>query len=239
MKKYFLHNGTESSGPFDFEELKAKKITLKTPVWFDGMEKWKFAGEIPELDSVFNVSPPTFQHITEVSEQPKAGNKPQKRQILGLSKSTFFIVLGVLALVVVTIIFNTLNENRKLELDAKNYRTEVENRQLELKEKEIQEQKIIQAEAEKAAAQRAIQDRKQLHSDRIIALDKLIAISQSNLEATKKKLTNASVHKISRTATEKQEEVNALQTQIDSIYKDIDQLKIESNKLKLEVEKIP
>ena len=27
MKKYYLHNGTESSGPFDIEELKAKNIT--------------------------------------------------------------------------------------------------------------------------------------------------------------------------------------------------------------------
>ena len=27
MKKYYLHNGTESSGPFDTEELKVKKIT--------------------------------------------------------------------------------------------------------------------------------------------------------------------------------------------------------------------
>ena len=239
MKKYFLHDGTESSGPFDFEELKAKKITPKTPVWFEGMEKWKFAGEIPELDSVFTVNPPPFHPEKEAPKQQKTEIKPEKRQILGLSKNTFFMVLGALVLIIVTIVFNTLNENRQRELDAKNHRTEIENHQLELKEKEIEEQKIMQAEAEKAAAERAIQDKKDRDSDRIIEIDKLIAISQSNLEATKRKLTNASGFKVLRTSAEKQQEINTLQTQIDSIYKDIDQLKIESNQLKLEVEKIP
>lgn len=239
MKKYFLHNGTESSGPFDFEELKAKKITLKTPVWFEGMEKWKFAGEIPELDSVFAIIPPLFRTETEVPKQQKTEIKPVKNQILGLSKNTFFMALGALALIVATIIFNNLNENRQRELNAKNHKTEVENYQLELKEKEIEEQKILVAEAEKAAAERAIEDKKQSDGDRIIEIDKLIAISQSNLEATKRKLANASEYKILRSSAEKQEEVNALQSQIDSIYKDIDQLKIKSNKLKLEVDKIP
>ena len=43
MKKYFLHTGTENSGPFDLDELKAKSITKTTPVWFEGMENWKYA----------------------------------------------------------------------------------------------------------------------------------------------------------------------------------------------------
>lgn len=239
MKKYFLHNGTESSGPFDFEELKAKKITLKTPVWFEGMEKWKFAGEIAELEAVFAVNPPVFHVETEIPKQQKTEIKQEKRQILGLSKNNFFIVLGALAIIVPTIIFNNLNEKRKLELEAKNHKTEVENYQLELKQKEIEEEKIIQAEAEKVVAERAIEDKKQNYGDRIIEIDKLIAISESNLEATKRKLSNASGYKILRSSTEKQEEVNVLQTQIDSIYKNIDQLKIKSNKLKLEIEKIP
>ena len=41
MKKYYLHNGTESAGPFSFDELRASNVTKTTPVWFEGMEKWK------------------------------------------------------------------------------------------------------------------------------------------------------------------------------------------------------
>ena len=72
MKKYFLHNGTESSGPFDLEELKAKRITKTSPVWFEGMENWKTAGEIPELKTIFVLVPPPFPDVLAVSQKPKS-----------------------------------------------------------------------------------------------------------------------------------------------------------------------
>ena len=239
MKKYFLHDGTESSGPFDFEELIAQKITPKTPIWFEGMEKWKFAGEIPELQSIFKVSPPPLNIKKEEPKPQKTEVKPAKKQIFGLSRPTFFIICAAIVLLAGISYLKNLQENRSRELRIKNHKTEVENYQLELKEKEIEEQKKMQAEAEKAAAERALEQQKQAKTDRIIEIDKLIAIAQSNLEASKRKLNNASGFKILRTSTEKKEELNALQLQIDSIYKDIDHLKIESNQLKLDLEKIP
>ena len=53
MKKYFLHSGAGQEGPFNLEELRAKKITLETYVWFQPMTEWKKAGEIDELKPVF------------------------------------------------------------------------------------------------------------------------------------------------------------------------------------------
>ena len=203
MKKYYLHNGTESSGPFDIEELKAKKITPQAPVWFEGMEKWKIAADIPELNVLFVVKPPPLDPIIASPAQQKTTPKTAKKQILGLSKNSFFVVLGVLILTVITIVFNTLNENRKRELDKKNYKTEVENYQLERQQKEIEEQKLQIAEAEKQAAARAIEEKKQSRANRIIEIEKLIAISQSNLETTKKKWNDASGFKVFRSATEK------------------------------------
>lgn len=239
MKKYFLHNGTESSGPFDFEELKAKRITPKTPVWFDGMEKWKTAEAIPELNSLFTVTPPPFSSSIEKPKQQNITHKTPKKQILGMSKNTFLVVLGILILAIITVVFNTLDEERKRELDQKNHKTEVENYQLELKEKEIEEQKKLVAQAEKAAAERALEAKKQTYSDRVVEIEKLIAICQSNLETTKNKLNKASGFKILRSSAEKKQELYVLQRQIDSIATEIDQLKIESNQLKLEMEKIP
>ena len=134
MKKYFLHNGTESSGPFDLEELKAKRITKNAPVWFEGMENWKTAGEIPELKTIFVLVPPPFPDVLAVSQKPKSEKKEkdEARTILGLSKKTFFIVLGSLIILIGITVLNTLEDDRSRELELRNHKTEVENHQFEL-----------------------------------------------------------------------------------------------------------
>lgn len=81
MKKFFLHNGSENIGPFDIEELKEKKITKDTPIWYEGLEDWKDASEIEELKSILLVTPPPLSKKsapqsfseTKVSE-PKVKN---------------------------------------------------------------------------------------------------------------------------------------------------------------------
>lgn len=239
MKKYYLHNGTESSGPFDLEELKAKKITKSSPVWFEGMENWKYAGEIPELNTLFVATPPPISSFTSPKTAPKEEKVKEVRKILGLASSTFFIVCVILVLATSTVIFNNLRENKSRELRVKNHKTEVENHQLELQEKELVQQKLLEEAAQKAAEERAIEDKKQADSDRIIEIEKLIAISKSNLEATNSKLKTASGFKVLRTNEKKKEELSVLNKKIDSINTEIDQLKIESNQLKLKLEKTP
>ena len=240
MKKYFLHDGTESSGPFDLEELKAKKITKTSPVWFEGMQHWKTAGEIPELNFLFVATPPPISSFASPEPIQKIDEKIiEGHKILGLARSTFFIVCVVLVLATSTVIFNNIRENKSRELRVKNHKTEVENHQLELQEKELEKQKLLEEAAKKAAEERAIEDKKQADSDRLIEIEKLIAISQSNLETANNKLKNASNFKVLRTPKEKKEELDELNKKIDSINSEIDQLKIESNQLKLKLEKTP
>ena len=234
MKKYFLHNGTESSGPFDLVELKARKITKKTSVWFEGMQHWKNAEEIPELNSIFVVMPPPFEPVAK----PKAVKKTKEVQILGLSKNTFFVVLGLLALAVGTIIFKTLQDERSRELKLKNHKTEVENYQYELQQKEIEGQKIIVAAAEKADAERAVQEQKKAISNRLLEIPDLLAVARDNLEAAESKINDSRSFKILRTASERNEQMSLLQNEIDGYKSEIDQLEKELEKLKLESEKI-
>lgn len=248
MKKYYLHNGTESSGPFDIEELKAKKITKASPVWFEGMENWKYAGDISELNMLFVISPPPISSFSAPEPAPKearikeASTKEadtnEVRKILGLSKSTFFIVCVVLVLATSTVIFNNIRENKNRELRVKNHKTEVENHQIELQQKELEQQKLLEEAAKKAAAERDIEVKKDADSDRIIEIEKLIAISQDNLEVKLKELKNASGFKVFRTPGQKKVELSNLQKSIDSINTEMDQLKIESNRIKLELEKL-
>jgi hypothetical protein len=238
MKKYFLHNGIESSGPFDINELKVKKITKNTPVWFEGMENWSTAGKIEELSNLFEVIPPPISTYTAPSTTPKTEKTKAPQKILGLSKNAFFIGIGVIIILIGISVLNTLEQNRSRELDIKNHKTDIENRQYELQQKELEEQKRIQEEAEKAAAERAFNAKKESQKSNLIAIQSKITDYQSQLKEVEKKLNDASGFKFFRTAAEKKEQMNVLQKEIDSFKNQIDQLKKDSNRMQLEIEKM-
>ena len=237
MKKYFLHNGTEHSGPFDLDELKEKNISKTTPIWHEGMENWKSAGDIAELSSVFAVVPPPISSFNAPHSTQKLKKKSAPRKILGLSKSTFFMIFGIIVILIGISVLNTFQENRKRELNLKNHKTEVENRQYELQQKEIEKQKIIVAEAEKAAAERLLKDKKDADNNRLLVIQQTITEYQTNLKEAEKKLNNTSGFKLLRSAEEKKEQMNVLQKNIDSLKKGIVQLQKESDQLQLEIEK--
>lgn len=62
MKKYFYSDGANYYGPFTIEELKEKEITRETIIWFKGLEEWKKASAIQELDNLFALIPPPIQN---------------------------------------------------------------------------------------------------------------------------------------------------------------------------------
>ncbi|CAM3545510.1 DUF4339 domain-containing protein [Flavobacterium gelidilacus] len=110
MKKYFLHNGSENIGPFDIEELKEKKITKDTPVWYEGLEDWKDASEIEELKSILLVTPPplTKKEAPQSFSETKV-SEPKK-------KNYFMKALKIIAIVLVIylgggLIFKALNSS--------------------------------------------------------------------------------------------------------------------------------
>jgi hypothetical protein len=60
QKLYFIHNGTQEEGPFTISELKQRRVTAKTMVWFEGIQAWTEAGYIPELKEIVVATPPPF-----------------------------------------------------------------------------------------------------------------------------------------------------------------------------------
>ncbi len=72
MKKYYLHNGQENSGPFDKEQLKEQKITKDTLVWSEDMVNWKKASEIKELRNSIMTIPPLLKNTPPKFEKPKS-----------------------------------------------------------------------------------------------------------------------------------------------------------------------
>ena len=69
MKNYYYTDGNEKFGPFTLEELKGKKITRNTLVWYSDLLDWKRAGEIPELQELLSIGPPDIKpEVKEFTE---------------------------------------------------------------------------------------------------------------------------------------------------------------------------
>ncbi len=238
MKKYFLHNGSESSGPFTLEELKEKNIVKTTAVWFDGLEHWKTAAEIPELTRLFVATPPPFQSLPNATPSPKKTKIVAEQKILGLSKNTFIIVAAILILAIGTTIFNTLQDSRSRELKIKNHKTEIENQQFILQQKEIEEQKMIIAEQDRKEAESQLKERKITVNNRIAEIQELVDNKNLNIETLENKLNDASSFKLLRTPEEKKIQIDILKSEIESLKNEVIILKNEFDQLKLELEKI-
>ena len=235
MKKYFLHNGTESSGPFSFDELRTLKITKTTPVWFEGMEKWKYAGDIEELYELVAITPPPFQVEEVTAQQPP--KRVSNAAFLGLSKNGFIGVVAVI-FIISTVVFNIIQNNRSEELEAKNKKTLLENRQFLLQQKEIEAKDKLIEEQEKAEAERTAREKKQTITDRISAIENEMAVTKDDLDTAKEKLAKANDFKVLRTSAEKSEELKKLKQEIADLEKELEDLEAEQNRLNLELEKI-
>lgn len=112
MKKYYLHDGANQEGPFDIEDLRARKISKETAIWFEGLPAWTTAGEIDELDVLFNVAtpppfnsnasgpPPQNPSADNTSDNPKAA--PHKKNKLGVVLQSIG-ALGALIIIIMII----------------------------------------------------------------------------------------------------------------------------------------
>lgn len=235
MKKYFLHNGTESSGPFSFEELKKLKITPKTPVWFEGMEKWKYAKDIDDLEVLFPIVPPPL--VIEKKEEDSNEIDADDNEKSFVSKYRF-IIWTIVVLVIFTIGFNFMQNQRSQELEEKNKKTELENEQYLIQQKEIEKQKLLLEEQEKKEAERNKIAVQQHINERIKIVESEIAVLKDNLETTNDRLIEANSFKFLRTASEKADEINAIKTEIKNLKIALEKAVTESNRLHLELDKV-
>ncbi|HTG66539.1 MAG TPA: GYF domain-containing protein [Flavobacterium sp.] len=233
MKKYYLHNGIESSGPFDLAELQMKQITATTPVWFSGMPDWKTAAEIDELQTILKVVPPPFKSV------PPAPKREEKNpKIMGLNKIAFYSIFLFVLLIIGSFVLTILEENRKVELEQKNFKTEKENRQFQLQEKEIQQQKQQLVEQEKLESERITKERKAAINTKLSENQIKKIEYQTHLEEAKNKLVKATDFQFFRTPEEKNREINAIQADITYFNNEIQLLENERNQLALELEKM-
>ena len=235
MKTYYIHNGTENSGPFVLEELKAKKITKTTLVWSEGMDEWKYAGNLDELKNILAVVPPPLKNIPPFQKEEEI---IVSQTILGLDKSIFFLACGILALIIGTLLFNNYQENRSLELEQKNHQTEFQNQQIELQQKQTDEEKIQIAIQEKIQSDRLLKEKKDSINNRISEIKKILAVNKANLEEDQYKLVDAKDFKLFRTESEREEQINWIENDIIHWQNEIKKLQNEVDRLYLQLETV-
>lgn len=61
MKSFYYAKGEEQVGPFTLNELKEEGVTQNTLVWHEGLDDWKEARHIKELQELFELSPPPLE----------------------------------------------------------------------------------------------------------------------------------------------------------------------------------
>lgn len=113
MKKYYLHNGTDSIGPFDKEELKQHGIVKTTPVWVEGKERWTCAENYEDLHDLFFSTPPLIT--------PRNKSKKNKTRLKKVFKWVFilFIIGTITAVGIVTYNEVSKEEDKLMQLEQR------------------------------------------------------------------------------------------------------------------------
>jgi GYF domain 2 len=103
-RKYYYSDGKEQFGPFSYNDLDNEKINPETLIWYPGLSNWTKAKDLPELQDIFNLSPPPLrlqnnipQRITPptVSGQPIVITPASDKSIFtGKNFIILFLVLG-------------------------------------------------------------------------------------------------------------------------------------------------
>ena len=53
MKQYYFTHKSQKLGPFSLADLRMQNLTPNTLIWYDGLQEWLPAKEIPELKDLF------------------------------------------------------------------------------------------------------------------------------------------------------------------------------------------
>lgn len=236
MKKYYLFLNDVQQGPFSLDELIDAKPSNDTLVWFEGLSDWKKISEVEELKTVLLSVPPPINKL--VQAPPALPNNvtsilpedEEENTILGIKKNVFYIVVAVIALLVVGLY--TITSYKQSNIEEINKTTQIQNEQLEEQQKAIDEQQARIAEQEKIEAERIAKQKKQAIDDRLFEIRNLLANNYQALEEAKRKLNDVTGFKLLRTASERNEQIQAAQSDVDFYKEEIRKLEEEFNNLK-------
>jgi len=234
MKTYYINNGNENGGPFTIEELKSQHISTATLVWCNGMDEWKYAADIEELQPLFRTLPPPVKQ----SQKPESTIITEPKTILGLKISHFILTIIFLAIMIFILILNLIQANKKSLLDERNRQTELGNEKVKLDQKVDSEQRIQEEIQKKITTANNNTFKKDSITNRIAELKVLIRDSKSKLDTAESDLIAAQKFKLLRSEENKNEQISSFQNTIMDLKKEINKHESDLNRLYLQLETI-
>ena len=234
MKTYYINNGNENGGPFTIEELKSQHISTATLVWFNGMDEWKYAADIEELQPLISTLPPPVKQ----SQKPESTIITEPKTILGLKTSHFILTIIFLAIMIFILILNLIQANKKSLLDERNRQTELGNEKVKLDQKVDSEQRIQEEIQKKITTANNNTFKKDSITNRIAELKIVIRDKKSQLDTAESDLIAAQKFKILRSEENKNEQISSFQNTIMDLKREINKLESELNRLYLQLETI-
>lgn len=232
MKQFYIFFENQQIGPLTFDDLKSRKITNETLVWFEGMEDWKKAAEIDELKVFFlSVPPPIPQSILAPPPIPKKEaikiEKPLSiatNKFLGLKTS--YLKFGIIGLVLIGGIYSFSSYQNNKSRQIHNYNTK-----LKEQENAINAQNERIAEQERIEQERIAIENKKLTEKRINEIINQLNIAHENLEKAKRQLNDATAFQLLRGRSERDNDIRLAEEEI-SIWKyEVEQLEKEMKKI--------
>lgn len=160
MNKFYLQEGDKHIGPFTLTDLKDKKISQDTLIWYEGLTDWTTANSIDELKPLFVITPPPIKKqdtpkeevtpppiITSIPIENTTNKKTNKNKII------YGIVGAVIAIAIITafVIQNKQHteelEQTKQQLDnqVNEVKQEVDKQNAEKQKEEADRQNRIKA----------------------------------------------------------------------------------------------
>lgn len=233
MRTYYINNGKENGGPFTLDELKNQHLTKTTLVWYQGMDEWKYAQDIEEIN-FFLIPPP----IKKTVVSPIIEEQKIKKSILGLKKSHFFLILLFIAILSTILVLNVIQNNKKNELDIKNKQTELSNEKITLEQNEFNEQKIQEEIRKRIEVENNNLRRRDSINGRISEIKTLLVDKKNQIGTLEKDLTDTEKFTFFRSENEKAEQIVIIQTKLTNLKSEIIRIENESDVLYLQLETI-
>lgn len=218
MKKYFIHNGTENTGPFSLEELKKHEITNLTPIWYEGLEEWTIAAQVEELQSL----------LIKVPIPPKSTVKQDKTslskvRLKGLNGKYFIIGLSIF-LLLLFIVLKLIQNERQAAIEKENQKTAIDNEASKSRQKE-RETALQQEQIKDSLDQIRLKElKKETVNHKREAIEKQLTANYKKLESAKNELIEVTKFKLLRSKKEKKAQILSIQETISAIEYEIFQL---------------
>lgn len=100
MIHYYYTDGINKFGPFSLDELRTKNLTRQTQVWYQGLQNWTAAGNIPELRDLFATTPPPIHPQYDVQITYATGAPPKTWMVESILVTLFcclpFGIVGII-----------------------------------------------------------------------------------------------------------------------------------------------